>query len=301
VKRKYQVNNDFFKVWSHDMAYILGFWWADGWIYKDEFCISQEKSRQYILEKILNQMESNYPIEKRKWGTNYFKIQSREMCKDIVGLGGKENKSRDIGFPTVPQKYLSDFIRGYFDGDGCICKIIDSRRTKRSGIKKYNYMANFTSGSKIFIYELLQCLRLNISGFRGYIQTKNPVTKVVNGTVWESKECYVLMCGQNDARRLKKFIYNGSNLFGLKLLEKFDKFKDIGEISSDYLTKTFLSMNECRKIALDFKINSSKEWKEYAKKCNNIPLNPQKVYLKEWSGWREFLGKTEHVDAKNIQ
>jgi len=25
-----------------------------------------------------------------------------------------------VEFPDVPKEYLPDFIRGYFDGDGCI-------------------------------------------------------------------------------------------------------------------------------------------------------------------------------------
>ena len=31
-KRKYKVDDNFFKTWSSDMAYILGFWFTDGWI-----------------------------------------------------------------------------------------------------------------------------------------------------------------------------------------------------------------------------------------------------------------------------
>lgn len=32
--RKYNVNQDYFKTWTRDMAYILGFWFADGWTIK---------------------------------------------------------------------------------------------------------------------------------------------------------------------------------------------------------------------------------------------------------------------------
>lgn len=31
--RKYRINQDYFKTWSHNMAYILGLWYADGCIY----------------------------------------------------------------------------------------------------------------------------------------------------------------------------------------------------------------------------------------------------------------------------
>ena len=32
--RKYHINQDYFKIWSRNMAYIFGFWCADGCIYK---------------------------------------------------------------------------------------------------------------------------------------------------------------------------------------------------------------------------------------------------------------------------
>ena len=286
--RKYIVNNDFFKIWSSDMAYILGFWWADGWISGNRFCISQEKSRVYILRQILLKMSSDYPIRERKWGTCLFSIESKEVCKNIISLGGKERKSRDILFPNIPKEFLADFVRGYFDGDGCICKMIDKRRTERSRIKKYNYIANFTSGSKEFIYGLLKSLRKNIIGFRGYIQVKKPIKKTVNGIKWKSKKCYVLVCSINDTRRLNSFMYN-DNKTELKLIEKQKIFNGIGEISSLYLTKKFISFQETKKIVAEKCFKNEKEWKEYARANNAIPLNPQKVYKKEWEGWGSFL------------
>lgn len=45
------------------------------------------------------------------------------MCKDISTLGAIKNKSLTLTFPSddiVPKKFKRDFIRGYFDGDGCI-------------------------------------------------------------------------------------------------------------------------------------------------------------------------------------
>lgn len=41
------------------------------------------------------------------------------MCEDLINLGCVPNKSLILKFPTfdiVPEKYMSHFIRGYFDG-----------------------------------------------------------------------------------------------------------------------------------------------------------------------------------------
>jgi len=301
--RKYDANHNFFKTWSHDMAYILGFWWADGWIYKDKFCISQGKPRKYILQKILRVMRSNYPIKVRKWGVCQFEIQSREIVNDIVSLGGKERKSLDVTFPKIPKNLLPDFVRGYFDGDGCICMSKDARRTKESGIQKINYVANFTSGSKIFIYGLLNILRENIDGFYGYIRRRKEKEKdkTVNGvcfrhTAWN----YQLTCGINDARRLKKYMYNESNL---KLVEKYKRFDGIGEIKSNYLKTKFVSMKKARTLAISLHLKNDSEWKKHirSKGYCHIPINPQKVYKNEWNGWAEFLGHNKYVETKTIR
>ena len=64
--RKYNVNDNYFKTWSHNMAYILGFWFADGCIMKRceqyRFNIGQNKKDKYLLKQMLVEMGSNYPM-----------------------------------------------------------------------------------------------------------------------------------------------------------------------------------------------------------------------------------------------
>jgi len=40
------------------------------------------------------------------------------MCNDLRRLGFNENKTKSLAVPNVPKKFFSDFVRGYFDGDG---------------------------------------------------------------------------------------------------------------------------------------------------------------------------------------
>ena len=99
--RKYTVNHDFFKVWSHDMAYILGLWWADGCIMSGtQFDITLHKNDQYLLEQISSKMKSNYPLYHNR-NCRRFTITSQEIYNDIKKLGGMERKSLKICFPDI--------------------------------------------------------------------------------------------------------------------------------------------------------------------------------------------------------
>ena len=77
-----------------------------------------------------------------KQGQNGFVIQFRNECsiKFMMDYGLKERKSLDAVFPDIPDDFLGDFIRGYFDGNGSMVL----QRTR------YNTYAqvSFTSGSK---------------------------------------------------------------------------------------------------------------------------------------------------------
>ena len=74
--------------------------------------------------------------------------------------GGVRHKSHVIRFPDVPKKYLRDFIRGYFDGDGSVF-FIDYIRTK-DGRSTRELRTNFTSGSRKFLEDLMAALNREI-------------------------------------------------------------------------------------------------------------------------------------------
>lgn len=50
-------------------------------------------------------------------------IYSKELALDLIKLGCFQNKSLILKFPTeqqVPKHLIHHFMRGYFDGDGCV-------------------------------------------------------------------------------------------------------------------------------------------------------------------------------------
>lgn len=180
-----QINHNFFKSWSSKMAYVLGFIFADGAIEdvqkSSRTCyISIIASRKdiNILEQIKIAMNSSHKLYKRQAriqthtdGNQYlskdcfiFRIGSKLMYNDLLKLGVTPRKSLTILFPNIPLEYQSFFLRGYFDGDGCIHLI------KR----KYPRLI-FTSGSVKFLEGIAKTLSsgLGILEKRIYSQIGN--------------------------------------------------------------------------------------------------------------------------------
>ncbi|MBM7619150.1 intein-encoded DNA endonuclease-like protein [Bacillus tianshenii] len=120
-KRKYHLNEDYFKTWSDNMAYILGFILADGNINGNTQSVTISQKHKEILEDIKQELQSDQPIMETKRGLFLFHINSSIIRHDLINLHGlTPNKSLTVEFPEVPEKYLHHFVRGYFDGDGSI-------------------------------------------------------------------------------------------------------------------------------------------------------------------------------------
>lgn len=195
--RKYNINQDFFKTWSRDMAYIFGFWCADGCIYGGKmFDITLHKKDKYILKKIAEklQYEGNlYDYVDRQ--ASRINFSCKVIYNDLVKLGGKENKSMDLDFPNVPDEFLPDFIRGYFDGDGCIMNLKNNRLNSA-----------FTCGSKKFLDKLLKVLKEKAE---------------VEGGSYDASSCSIKF-GKKDTLKIGSYMYkNNPELFLERKKQKF--------------------------------------------------------------------------------
>ena len=276
-RRKYFVNNAFFDSWSPDMAYVLGFWFADGWIGKQNcFGITQHKNDKYILENILKAMRSNYPLRSNKrHNCLTFEIRSKEIVKAIKKLGGVERKSLTVRFPNVPNKYLPDFVRGLWDGDGCIAY---------AKFRKC-YVSSYVSGSGSFVRRFLKTLQQKILGLNGTIY-------VARANLYRKHNLYSIIFSRNDTVRLRAYMYGKakSKLMLTRKAEKFNKAGEIKKIGREF--REFLSFAEARKFIRKQHLGTVEEWMAFSKtrRPSNIPSTPQQYY-KKWTNWYDFLGK----------
>lgn len=123
--QKYEVNEDFFKIWTGDMAYTLGLICADGNITQPEngnrLSIALHKNDAHLIKDIYLSMNSTHKV-------NYCKdinmvtlcIENKHIYNDLMKLGIIPAKSKTLGDIKVPEKYIADFLRGVLDGDGSV-------------------------------------------------------------------------------------------------------------------------------------------------------------------------------------
>ncbi|NJN14839.1 MAG: hypothetical protein HC822_00245 [Oscillochloris sp.] len=115
----------FFRFWSPAMAYVLGYWWADGYmrIKSSGAHIIEFASVDYgHLLLIASAIGEKYDLRKIKANEACYGMEfcSKQMYYDLLTLGGMPNKSNVIGFPDIPPELLVHFVRGFVDGDGTL-------------------------------------------------------------------------------------------------------------------------------------------------------------------------------------
>lgn len=122
--RKYNLDFNYFKNWSIDMAYILGFICADGHIATNRYAllIQLHKKDKYILENFMKFMKFGGNIyDYSTKSTCTLHISSKEITQDLINFGLTRHKSQELKWiEQIPEQFVSHFVRGYFDGDGHI-------------------------------------------------------------------------------------------------------------------------------------------------------------------------------------
>lgn len=199
------INHNYFKVINDEhKAYWLGFLYADGYnnekFYQVEITLKDED--KYILEELKKDCESIYDIKYKEvnlnekvFPCNRLTLYSKEISQDLKKLGCMQKKSLIIKFPTeeqVPDNLIHHFMRGYFDGNGCI-----------SG---NNFMLNST---KDFLDEYIKRLRNNTDISKaGYFSVDG------QGHRWSH-------ASKRDLQKIFNFLYKDATIY---LHRKYNKF-----------------------------------------------------------------------------
>lgn len=139
AKRKYNFNEDYFKtIDTPNKAYWLGFIMADGCIgstgrksRNDRLIITLKYADIKHLDKLAKELNYTHKHtirelhDKRGFTSKscILRINSVTLCKDLMSHGVVPRKTGKERIPQTLNKNLYlDFLRGFFDGDGCITK-----------------------------------------------------------------------------------------------------------------------------------------------------------------------------------
>ncbi len=210
-------NKDFFKTWTSDMAYILGFMYADGNIVETKrgtHFVAVYSADEDILVGIKKCFESDHKLSKKvsKTGVVYrIQIGSKEWFADLAMLGLFPNKTKRMQLPHIPSEYFGSFVRGYFDGDGNVWAgfINRSRKTPTRVLQ-----AGFTSGSHEYLVSLRNVLQsMGIQGGGLHASKVGNYSRLILST--------------RDALKLYKIMYNAPHKLYLKRKKVvFEQFVD---------------------------------------------------------------------------
>lgn len=207
---KHTHNIDYFKkINTEAKAYFLGLLYADGNIYKNKLSISLQDKDKHILETFKNSILATNPIYKitKKEANRQLQwelsISGKNIVQDLLTHGLYPNKGFSLTFPTtIPDYLIHHFIRGYFDGDGCIYH----------NPKRYDYLFSIVATKEVNIGIqdiLIKILHLNKTNLY------NP-PKMIN------KNLYILTYqGGNSVRKIRDYLYKNATIY---LQRKYDKF-----------------------------------------------------------------------------
>ena len=211
--------NYFGNIDTEEKAYWLGFLYADGCISKD-----YKHLRLYIgiiykehLYKFVNTIKSDNKVSIHGEDNQFIKtcICCKQMCLDLSKNGCVPNKSLILEFPNkdiVPTHLLRHFIRGYFDGDGCISHSTGMRKRPDRNINKLYPYDKWTLkfvGTKSMM-----------EGIAYYMNMNNKLYNQIS-----KKNHYTLKCGGKSLVKEKlDILYENATIY---LDRKYDKYKKL--------------------------------------------------------------------------
>lgn len=206
-KSKYTYNHDFFEnIDSEEKAYWLGFFYADGCVSinkknnSGECCIKLYKCDYRHLQKFNKSLNGNIPISfntricsfnNKPQESCSVRCYSFKMANDLISHGCIPNKTFYITVPNIDKSLMNHFIRGFFDGDGCICT--DSNKRKTLGI-------NLCSASEVFLIDIRK--HLYSVGINSYITDEKGKTTF---------RLYIK--GINNVDNMWNYMFNNASVF----------------------------------------------------------------------------------------
>lgn len=224
--RKVNFNQDYFEVIdTPEKAYWLGFIAADGCIAKTDSTVTRpnrlflnvtEGDKEHLQKfKDTIQHDGNFVIQSHAKSYSptplyYLHCNSVKMCADLMKHGIHPRKTGESHLPNIDHHLMSHYIRGYFDGDGCISiyKQADKRSEKYPDRVKQEL--SFTSDRTIL--EELQGVLMK--------ECDLPLTKLKEYKRTE-KAVSLRYGGKLQVKRIFEYMYKDSTVHMQRKYEKF--------------------------------------------------------------------------------
>ena len=209
-RRFYRNQHYFDKIDTPNKAYVLGILYADGCnhVARNSIHLHLQEEDKEILEKIKEELEYEGNLrfnplhEKNNNHKNSYilNICDEYMSKKLEELGVTKAKSLTLTFPTfLSEDLLSHFVRGYFDGDGCV-----------------------------YYYEKLQTCQTQTCGTRDFCEHLSGIlcSLGIKNNIKHPKQCHentvvLSTSGNKSTYQFLSWLYNNADL---KMDRKYQKY-----------------------------------------------------------------------------
>lgn len=206
--------NAFNNIETEEDAYWLGFITADGYLNEEKkFLVIQlgAKDKKHLekfcnfmkvpKDEIVNTIKSSYGgVGQLVYYVNFSSKQLVENLKKLKVFQGKSAK--EIFNTDIPKNLYSHYMRGYFDGDGCIRKDL-----KNIGIVS----------SEQFCFKYKEILEKEITDL--YFDKKYKYVNRKQGELF----CFVVT-DKNKAAKILNFLYKDSKIYLNRKYELYEQF-----------------------------------------------------------------------------
>ena len=233
-----RIRHTFFsKVETELQAYLLGFYAADGSINEKRKTLrihlqKQDSEIVYLYKDIISPDARTFTVEEHKttgrkgmeviahesFGVD---ITSAELCNSLVNLGIGYNKSHsDLHIPNIPEYLIRHFIRGYFDGDGCITGWLAIEKGKSDRVRDSFDICGKTES---LLTEFIKVFNIhNIKINMNYLKRDNMYR--------------VKTTSKKEIEKLFHFLYDDSYFYLSRKFKKFDYYvnTEVSQLIADH-------------------------------------------------------------------
>jgi len=206
----------FEKIEDQETAYWVGFLLADGTVYRGSLVLAI-KDKDHIM-KFKHFLGCNSPIVEApstNWETYepiwILRIGCNRIIHDLAKYRVINKKTHNKRIENIPDGYISHFIRGFFDGDGCVS--VNSHKKHPSWIP--SLQLTFTSNKKMI--ENIQSVLVQYCDVKKakFFQSKQYHTS------------FILSFSAKQARNVAKWMYSDANVFMTRKKKIFDEYMQL--------------------------------------------------------------------------
>lgn len=180
---------DIFCLSENILYYIVGFIWSDGNLSAsyDKITISNNDN------EIINKIKPLFCDVRRKiyfCGKNASIINTNKInISKLMNLGLVPNKSYIINYPPISENGNSHFIRGIFDGDGCV------------------YVSSVHKGKKYLNVSITSGSYLLLQGIQEVLKNQDIASNIYKDSRINCNTYYLKIIKQESVRKFYYFIY----------------------------------------------------------------------------------------------